>query len=130
LSARHGHLLSELQRKVQTLIARGLNDPRIRGLVSVTGVELSSDLAELKVKISVLPAEHASLSMEGLHSATGKIQRQLASSLRMRRAPRLRFELDDSLKRQAALYAAISRDSPSAAPDGSPTSSTEESPPP
>lgn len=107
MSVRHDHLLSEFRRKLQTVIARGLNDPRIRGLVSITGVHLADDLSEAKVLVSVLPAEHEKLTLEGLRSAAPKIVSELAPSLRMRRLPRLRFEIDDSLKKQAALYAAI-----------------------
>jgi ribosome-binding factor A len=115
MSVRHDHLLSEFRRKLQILISRGLNDPRIRGLVSVTEVKLSDDITEARVFISVLPQEHAKLTLEGLRSASHKLLNDLAPSIRMRRLPKLRFELDDSLKKQAALYAAIGESQPDSA---------------
>ncbi len=128
MTAGQGHLLSELRRKVQMVIARGFNDPRIRGLVSVTDVQLSADNAEALVKISVLPAEYGKLAVEGLRSAAGRIQTQLAPTLRIRKVPRFRFELDDSLKRLAALDAAIARSTEAGSPSDSSHPSSDEGP--
>jgi ribosome-binding factor A len=94
---------------VQSVLARGLNDPRVRGLVSVTKVEVAPDLSEARVFVSVLPAEHSELTMHGLKSAAGHIQSEIAKQVAARRMPRLAFRLDDSLKKQAAIDAALFR---------------------
>ncbi|MHC4909449.1 MAG: 30S ribosome-binding factor RbfA [Planctomycetota bacterium] len=100
---------SVLQRAIQAVLSRGLNDPRVRGLVSVTGVDLSSDLMQAVVRVSVLPEEHAELTMHGLRSATKHVRSSIARTVELRRVPKLVFKLDTSLKNEAAVQAAINQ---------------------
>ena len=44
MSRHQDQLASELRFAVQSVIDRGLNDPRISGMITVTGVRLSDDL--------------------------------------------------------------------------------------
>jgi len=110
VSIRTDKIASVIQHAVQEVIVRGLGDPRIRGLVSITKVEVTPDLGEAKVHISVLPQQFEQLTMHGLHDAAGHIQHEIAEAVSARRLPRLRFVLDDSLKKQAALEAALRQD--------------------
>lgn len=110
MSQRTHQIASVIQTAVQRVITRGLNDPRVRGLISVTKVEVSPDLGEARVFVSILPAEHSELTMYGLRSAAGHIQAEIAKEVAARRLPRLSFRLDESLKRQAALDQAIQQD--------------------
>ena len=96
-----------LRRAMQERIARGVADPRVRGLISVTKVSLSLDRADARIWLSVLPAGHADLTLKGLQSAATKIRKELSEKLRMRRLPRLHFLLDESLKREARVIRAI-----------------------
>ncbi|MCH2148161.1 MAG: 30S ribosome-binding factor RbfA [Phycisphaerales bacterium] len=98
---------SVLLRAVQDVFSRGLNDPRVRGLVSVTRVELAGDYSEATVWCSVLPEEHGALSIRGIESAGRWIRREAAEKVRLRRMPQLRFKLDASLKKQADVLSAI-----------------------
>lgn len=98
---------SILHRAVQTVLSRGLNDPRVRGLVSVTGVKVAPDLANATVMISVLPAEHASLTLRGIQHASAHIRGEASELIRIRRMPKLAFRLDDGLKRESETIAAI-----------------------
>ena len=98
---------SVLRRAVQDVLMRGLNDPRVRGLVSVTKVEVSADYADATVWCSVLPEEHGALSIRGIDSAANWIRREAAEKVRLRRMPRLRFKLDGTLKKQAEVMSAI-----------------------
>jgi ribosome-binding factor A len=107
MSLRTDKLASVIRHAVNDVIARGLGDPRIRGLVSVTKVDVAPDLSEAKVHVSVLPQQHEELTMHGLHDAAGHIQREIGPAVAARRLPRLRFVKDDSLKKQAMLDAAI-----------------------
>ncbi len=103
MSHRVEQITSTLQRAVQTVISRGLNDPRVRGLVSVTKVVLDDGLAEATIFVSVMPAERGELTMHGLRAATKRIRRDVGNVIRLRRMPRLSFRLDDSIKKQAEL---------------------------
>ena len=68
---------------------------------------VSPDLADASVGISVLPQEHAELTLHGLRSAAGHLQRAVARALSMKRVPRLSFQLDRSLKRLAEIDSAL-----------------------
>tara|TARA_B100001115_G_scaffold179696_1_gene170897 strand:- start:900 stop:1301 length:402 start_codon:yes stop_codon:yes gene_type:complete len=104
----HSHQIeSVLKRSVQDVLTRGLNDPRVRGLVSVTKVDVSPDYAEAIVWCSVLPQEHGPLSIKGIEHAATWIRRTVAEKVSLRRMPRLSFRLDESLKRQAEVLSAI-----------------------
>ena len=75
-----------------------LQDPRI-GIVTVTGVEVSPDLHDARVFISVLGSEKKrAAAMEGLESARGLLQSRVARELRMKRTPLLAFQYDPSIE--------------------------------
>ena len=117
---RAAQVASLLQRIVQGEIQRGIADPRVRGLVTVLGVDLSQDLEDATVRVSVLPAEFGPLSVQALQHAAAHLRRAVLEGSRIRHAPRLRFALDDSLKRAAALEAAMREAAADAAGDGAP----------
>jgi ribosome-binding factor A len=76
-----------------------LNDPRI-GLVTITGVQTSSDLRSAKVFVSVLGSERKrAQSIEGLQAAHGVLQSRIGRELRLKRTPQLAFEYDPSVVR-------------------------------
>lgn len=93
---------------MQLLLVKGLNDPRIRGLVSVTEVNLSPDFGHATVRVSVLPEQAGRLTVAGLQHAAPRLAGEVARVVRSRRLPVLDFQLDDRLKKQAAIDAAIS----------------------
>ena len=90
-------------------------------MVSITEVALTPDLAEARIRISVLPEDRAPLTLSGLRAAAGFLRRRVMDETRIGRVPRLVFELDERLKREAALDAMLRAESP----DG-PRSETQE----
>jgi len=120
VSRRTEQLASTLQRAIQDVIARGLSDPRISGLITITSVRVSPDLREAIVMVSVLPEERQELVVHGLKHAAPHIRREIGEHIRSRQLPTLQFRLDESLKKQAAVIRAISQASssgPGPAPD-------------
>lgn len=107
MSHHRAQVESVLRRSVQEVLSRGLSDPRIRGVVTVTRVEVSPDGRQGTVWCSVMPEEHASLSIKGLGHASGRIHNELKKKLEMRRVPRLIYRIDKSLKREAEVLSAI-----------------------
>lgn len=80
-------------------LAQGLKDPRI-GFVTVTAVDTSPDLRHANVWVSVLGDEkQRRLTMEGLRSAHGVLQRAVAAQLRLKHTPQLDFAYDDTAER-------------------------------
>jgi ribosome-binding factor A len=76
-----------------------LKDPRI-GLVTVTGVEISPDLREGRVFVSVLGNDRKrAATLRGLESAHGVLQARVARELGLKRTPQLTFEYDPSVER-------------------------------
>ena len=93
--------MSERTRKIESQLKEivgeevdALSDPRINGLVTVTAVKVSPDLAGATVFYSLLLGEDAEEAKEGLTRAAGRIQGAVARQTRMKRTPRLRFEPD------------------------------------
>ena len=93
MSGRTRKVESQLKEIVGEEVA-SLSDPRIRGLVTVTGVRVSPDLASATVFYSVLSGEDVEEAQEGLQSAAGRVQAAVGTQTRLRRTPRLRFERD------------------------------------
>jgi ribosome-binding factor A len=84
---------------VSAHIAEDLSDPRI-GFVTVTGVDTSPDLRQARVFVTVLGDEPARRdALAGLESASGYLQAQVGSQLRMKRTPTLEFRYDESTDR-------------------------------
>lgn len=96
-------LESSLQRAIGQIVAEGLSDPRIRGMITITAVKVNTDNNEAIVGVSVLPEQHQNATLAGLNHAVVYFQTELREKIRVRRVPKLRFELDDSLKKQAQL---------------------------
>ncbi len=68
-------------------------------MTSVTSVNVTPDLKECKVYISVFGDEEAKKStIEGLKSANGYIRKQLAAGINLRNTPELTFYLDESIE--------------------------------
>lgn len=107
MSRRTDQIASLIRRAVQSRLSRGLNDPRVRGMISVTQVTVAADLSEAVIVVSVMPAKHAQLTLRGLQSAATHLRGELGRTARLRHQPRLTFKLDDSMRHAAEAMAAI-----------------------
>jgi ribosome-binding factor A len=106
--------MSERIRKVESQLKEitgeevaALSDPRIQGLVTVTGVRVSPDLAHATVFYSVLAGEDAESAHEGLQSAAGRIQAAVGGQTRLKRTPKLHFEPDPVVESATRIEAAL-----------------------
>ena len=88
---------------LSNLIQRELRDPEL-GFLTVTAVRLTPDRSLAKVYFTVLPAQGGdqaaqdALTRKALGRAAGFLRSQLASRLKMRRVPELRFFPDGTLE--------------------------------
>ncbi len=101
----------QMQRELAQLIQREIKDPRL-GLVTITGVEVTRDLAHAKVFITVMGQDDAgkiALNMEILNDAAGYLRMQLGKAMKLRTVPQLHFHYDASIRRGAELSALIER---------------------
>ena len=96
----------EIKRELSEII-RNLKDPRIKGLVSITNVDVSNDLSVAKIYISVVGGD-AEEAIKGLKSASGFTRRELSSMIEIRHTPELKFIHDDSIEHSARIAKIIS----------------------
>lgn len=109
MSVSHDRLESSLQRAVQQVIARGLADPRVSGLISVTDVRVADGGRLAVCRVSILPHDREALTLKGLEHSAEHIRRRLDEFVQIAHAPKLVFELDESLKKQAITLDALAR---------------------
>jgi len=126
MSARVQRVADQIQRELALLIQMEVNDPRV-GMVSVTDVEVSRDLAHAKIYVTVLntmtddsqvnestlsePGDLDKLEIEeninALNKAAGYLRSLLAKRLSTRSVPKLRFYYDGSIERGQQLSSLI-----------------------
>lgn len=96
---------AEYQRAISEVLRDDIRDPRIRSnMVSITGVQVTSDLMHAKVFASIYGDEESvKKAMEALRSSAGFIARAAGDKLSLRRVPQLHFELDTSIEHGARL---------------------------
>lgn len=89
----------QVAQQIQILLARAisqeLKDPEL-GMVTITSVEISSDLGYADIFFVVLEDDRRQISLEVLTKAASFLRKRLADQLTLRQAPRLRFKLDDT----------------------------------
>jgi ribosome-binding factor A len=108
MKRREQRLGKVIKQEISTLLERKVNDPRLKDLVSVTEVQLSSDLRQAKVFVSILGSESDKKEMiAGFNSACSFLQGQLSLHLKLKHTPQLSFHYDDSIERGAKLLKLI-----------------------
>lgn len=124
-STRLQRIGDQIQRELAMLIQLEINDPRI-GMVSVTGVDVSRDLAHATVHVTVMnsgnneDASHGVTARGGeldqleidenikaLNRAAGYLRNLLSKRLRLRTTPKLQFRYDSSVREGNRLSALI-----------------------
>ncbi|MFZ7109853.1 30S ribosome-binding factor RbfA [Avibacterium avium] len=112
---RSDRVAQELQKEIAVILQREVKDPRI-GMVTVSDVEVSRDLAYAKVFVTFLFDQDDSViesGMKGLEKASPYIRSLLAKAMRLRIVPELRFVYDKSLvegMRMSNLVSEVIRD--------------------
>ncbi|MBC7773098.1 MAG: 30S ribosome-binding factor RbfA [Pyrinomonadaceae bacterium] len=109
MTHRPQQIASNLRQAIQQVLARGLHDPRIGGLVTITNVTVAADLKTATVFVSVLPEEKEKKTMFALRDAARHIRREVGELVAMRQVPLFTFKADSGLKREAEAYQAIAK---------------------
>lgn len=97
--SRADRVAQELQKEIAVILQREVKDPRI-GMVTVSDVEISRDLAYAKVFVTFLFDNDPSAierGLEGLNNASGYIRSLVGKAMRLRIVPELSFFYDRSL---------------------------------
>ena len=86
---------SEIQKEVALIINNELRDPQITSMIGVSEVDVSPDLANAKVYLSVYGGD-AQDTLNRIKGAGSFIRGRLAKKIRLRIIPRLDFYVDNS----------------------------------
>lgn len=86
-----------VQRELTEILATEVRDPKI-GFVTITAVEVTTDLSYAKVYVTFLGKDYKKRDgMEALQRSSGFIRSLLAKRMTTRKVPELKFVLDTSL---------------------------------
>ncbi|WP_338883602.1 MULTISPECIES: 30S ribosome-binding factor RbfA [Xenorhabdus] len=101
--SRTQRVAQEMQKEIAIILQREIKDPRI-GMATVSGVEVSRDLAYAKVFVTFLnvlvdghDSEMVKEGIKALNEASGFIRSLLGKAMRLRIIPELTFSYDSSL---------------------------------
>lgn len=109
MSRRQLKAAEAIREVIATSILTDLRDPRVRD-VTVISVDVSPDMREAKVYVSVMAEEsQKQLAIRGLQNSAGFLQSKIATRLDMRYTPRLAFELDRGQENALAVTQILAR---------------------
>jgi len=97
VTRRTERLAGEIRDEVARMVASDLKDPRL-GFITVTRVELTSDLRYARVYVGVLGEDGSGESLAVLRKAAGFVKREIGRRLRLRFAPEIDFRYDRGLE--------------------------------
>jgi ribosome-binding factor A len=110
MSSRRALKTAEAIRGVVSMaILSEISDPRVHD-VTVTYVEVASDLRHAKVHVSVMGTQtQQELCLRGLQNAAGFFQSRIADHVELRWTPKLTFVLDQGVKRSIEVAKILKR---------------------
>ncbi|MBB5335918.1 30S ribosome-binding factor RbfA [Pectinatus brassicae] len=99
----------QIKHEVSQIILRGLKDPRI-GFVTITSVDVSSDLRNARIYVSILGNDKQfEDTWQGLKNSVGYIRQELAKHMRLRYVPQLSFYPDTTMEYSAHIQKLINK---------------------
>jgi ribosome-binding factor A len=96
--SRSRRVADQLGRELASLLLEAIDDPRVRG-ATVSGVDLSPDLRNATVFVTLPAQADVGAAMQALNRASGLLRRRLASRVRLKYLPALSFQHDATLDR-------------------------------
>lgn len=88
-----------LRQEISSLIASQVNDPRLKGIITITRVQTGSDLRTARVYVSVMGNDAIQReAIAGIQSSATYLRRELRNRVSLRYVPFLRFMLDDEMQ--------------------------------
>ena len=95
---RANRVAEQIKKELGEILSQKIKDPRV-GFVTITDVEVTGDLQNATVYISVLGDEEKKKeSLEGLAKATGFIRSEIGQRIRLRKTPEIAFEFDEAFE--------------------------------
>lgn len=97
--SRSDRVASQIQREMADILRTQVKDPEL-GMITLSDVELSRDLAVAKLYVSFLAAKlPVKDAIKRLMNDVPELRRELGKRIRIRVLPEIRFTYDDSIER-------------------------------
>jgi len=110
---RNNRVAEEIKRELANIIRTELKDPRVQGLLSITGVQVTGDLRYAEIFISFLgDKEEQKQVLDTLKKAAGFMRNELGKRIRLRYVPELLFKFDNSMEYGARISAILTQLNP------------------
>ena len=106
--SRSQRMAEQIRRELSQLIRDEIKDPRV-SWVSVTAVKCSKDLSNAVVYFTLMDSSSSDQTAQALNNAAGFLRKQLASRIRSRIVPALKFIHDNSVERGSEMDALIAK---------------------
>lgn len=88
----------QMKKEIMDIVNNKVKDPRV-GFITITDVELTNDLSQGKVYLTVLGNQkEVDNTFKALEKAKGFIKSELGLRMRLRIIPELSFEYDESIE--------------------------------
>lgn len=98
MNVRANRVGEQMKKELGEIISLKLKDPRV-GFVTITDVQVTGDLQQATVYISVLgDDEQKENTLKGLAKAKGFIRTEIGRRIRLRKTPEIEFEFDESIE--------------------------------
>lgn len=105
MTKRTDRLNSLLKQVISEVVTREVRNPKVNTLVTITGVNISKDLHNATVFVSVIGSpEDKKQTVAALQSAAGFISVQASKKVVLRYFPHLIFKLDSSVEEHIRIY--------------------------
>src|SRR5690625_3073362 len=93
---RANRVAEQIKKETGDILTHKIKDPRI-GFVTITDVEVTGDLQQAKIFISVLGDEdEKEETLLGLAKANGFIRSEIGQRIRLRKTPEITFLFDEA----------------------------------
>ena len=90
----------EMARVISKVLMEEVKNPKVKGLVSVTNINVTEDLKFADVYFSVMGQENVNTDevVEGLNQIKGFLRKRVAEEIEIRYIPEIRVKLDTSIE--------------------------------
>lgn len=90
----------EMARVISKVLMEEVKNPKVKGLVSVTNINVTEDLKFADVYFSIMGQENINTDevVEGLNQIKGFLRKRVAEEIEIRYIPEIRVKLDTSIE--------------------------------
>ena len=97
-----------LREEIASYLTSGSRDSRISGMVTVTGVDVTSDLRRARVYVSVMDSDGTD-PVAVLNQVGHRLRCEIGRALRLRLAPELDFQIDETAAKASRIESLLAQ---------------------